>query len=327
VNVIGSGFTGATAVRFGGVPAASFVVNGDNSITATTPAAVAAGVVDVSVTNSLGVSALTPADRFTYLASSTVTTACPTGGCIAVFPTAPGVSVSVSASTGCATCNVVGGIEPLGPQSLKCPGGAAPELQSAAWVQATQNGGAFSKIVASVSYMQTSNQAIEDGNLAWFNLVSVCYVNGVPTPVSPLAAGARSAAVAATAAPKAVSLKPCSKTKDQPPCLVGKTVTEGVAHVVVQLPGEGATFRIVTPEVKVKRLKPALASRGSLITISGKNMDAATGVVIGGVETPIIAGTRSKLQVMVPEDAGSGDVTVLTLSRPAVAPQSLIWQP
>ncbi len=329
VNIIGSGFTGATAVRFGGVPAASFVVNGDNSITATTPAAVAAGVVDVSVTNSLGVSAITPADRFRYLAAvPAITTACPSGGCIAAFPTAPGVSVSVSASAGCATCNVVGGIEPLGPQALKCPGGAAPELQSAAWVQATQNGGAFSKITASASYMMTSAQNIEDGNLAWFKLVSVCYVNGVPTPVSPLqAAGARSAAEAATSAPKGVSLKLCSKTKDKPPCLVGKTVTEGVAHVVVQLPGEGATFRIVTPEVKVKRLKPALASRGSLITISGKNMNAATGVVIGGVEAPIVARTASKLQVTVPEDAGSGDVTVLTLSRAVAAPKPLVLVP
>jgi YVTN family beta-propeller protein len=329
VNVIGSGFTGATAVSFGGVPAASFVVNGDNSITATTPPAAAAGVVDVSVTNSLGVSALTPADRFTYLAAvPAVTTPCPSGGCIAIFPTAPGVSVSASASAGCATCNVVGGIEPLGPQSLKCPGGAAPELQSAAWVQATQNGGAFSKITASASYMMTSAKNLEDGNLAWFKLVSVCYVDGVPTAVSPLqAAGGRSAAEAATSAPKAVSLKPCSKTKDQPPCVVGKTVTEGVAHVVVQLPGEGATFRIVTPEVKVKRLKPALAARGSLITISGRKMDAVTGVVIGGVETPIIARTSSKLQVTVPEDAGSGDVTVLTLSRAVAAPKPLVLVP
>ena len=37
VNILGSGFTGATAVSFGGIPAASFIVNGDNSITATTP--------------------------------------------------------------------------------------------------------------------------------------------------------------------------------------------------------------------------------------------------------------------------------------------------
>ena len=103
VNILGSGFTGATAVSFGGIPAASFIVNGDNSITATTPAALAAGAVDVKVTNSVGASAITPVDRFTYLAGvPPVTTPCPDGGCIAVFPTAAGMTVSASSSTGCA---------------------------------------------------------------------------------------------------------------------------------------------------------------------------------------------------------------------------------
>lgn len=329
VSIIGSGFTGVTTVTFGGVPAVSFTVNGDNSITAIAPTALAAATVDVSVANVLGISAITPADKFSYLGSVPgVTIDCPTGGCIAVFPTASGMTVSASSSTGCAVCNIKGGIEPLGGQSPKCPGGAAPQLLPAGWVDASQNGGTFSTITAGVSFTMTSADAREEGNLAWFKLVSVCFVNGVPTPVSPLAASGKLATVAAAAAaPKAMKLKACSKANPRPPCLFGKTVTDGVAHASMLLPATGGTFRVVTPEVKISRLKPESASLGSSITILGGNMDAVTGVLIGGAEAPITSRTKAKLVVTVPDAVGSGDVTVLTLSGAVAAPKPLILLP
>ena len=37
VTITGRGFTGATAVNFGAIPAASFIVNSDTSLTAVTP--------------------------------------------------------------------------------------------------------------------------------------------------------------------------------------------------------------------------------------------------------------------------------------------------
>ena len=42
VTVTGTGFTGASAVAFGTVPATSFTVNSDTSITATVPPGAAA---------------------------------------------------------------------------------------------------------------------------------------------------------------------------------------------------------------------------------------------------------------------------------------------
>ncbi|KUM23972.1 hypothetical protein AU467_32090 [Mesorhizobium loti] len=66
VTVTGSGFTGATAVSFGGVAATSFTVDSDTSITAVTPAH-AAGAVAVAVT-APGGSASLPAG-FTYAAA------------------------------------------------------------------------------------------------------------------------------------------------------------------------------------------------------------------------------------------------------------------
>lgn len=64
VTITGSGFTGATAVNFGLIPAASFTVVSDTQITAVAPPG--GGMVDVTVTGASGTSALNSADRFTY---------------------------------------------------------------------------------------------------------------------------------------------------------------------------------------------------------------------------------------------------------------------
>jgi hypothetical protein len=68
VTISGSNFTGATDVSFGGIPANSFVVNSDSSITAVSPPD-AAGVVDVRVTTRNGTSSTSASDQFTYTAS------------------------------------------------------------------------------------------------------------------------------------------------------------------------------------------------------------------------------------------------------------------
>jgi hypothetical protein len=64
-TITGSGFTGATAVRFGTASASSFTVVSDTQITAVIPQGT--GSVNVTVTTFGGVSAITPADLFTYV--------------------------------------------------------------------------------------------------------------------------------------------------------------------------------------------------------------------------------------------------------------------
>ena len=66
VLLAGHDLTGATAVRFGSIPAASFTVNSDNAITSVSPPSGGPGVVDVTVTTAAGTTATDASDQFTY---------------------------------------------------------------------------------------------------------------------------------------------------------------------------------------------------------------------------------------------------------------------
>jgi DNA-binding beta-propeller fold protein YncE len=66
VTITGTGFTGATAVRFGATSAKSFTVNSATSITAVSPKVKVTGTVDVTVATPAGTSPKSPADQFTF---------------------------------------------------------------------------------------------------------------------------------------------------------------------------------------------------------------------------------------------------------------------
>jgi hypothetical protein len=65
ITISGTGFTGATGVKFGSTAATGYTVDSDTSITATSPAG--SGTVDVTVTTSGGTSATGSGDQFTYI--------------------------------------------------------------------------------------------------------------------------------------------------------------------------------------------------------------------------------------------------------------------
>jgi hypothetical protein len=66
VIIRGAGFTGATNVSFGGVPASAYTVQSDGWVTATVPAS-AIGTVDVVVTTPAGPSPTTSSDLYSYI--------------------------------------------------------------------------------------------------------------------------------------------------------------------------------------------------------------------------------------------------------------------
>lgn len=68
VTITGTNLGGATSVKFGATPAASFTVDSDTEITATAPQSVKPGKVDVSATTLAGTNANTRFDDFVYQA-------------------------------------------------------------------------------------------------------------------------------------------------------------------------------------------------------------------------------------------------------------------
>ena len=71
VTVTGSGFTGATGVKFGSNPTVTDLTptpgETDTSLSVTSPSTTAFGPVDVTVINPAGTSPIVPADQFTYI--------------------------------------------------------------------------------------------------------------------------------------------------------------------------------------------------------------------------------------------------------------------
>jgi len=68
VTIAGTNLGGASAVKFGSLPAASFSVESDTQITATAPPSAVPSKVDLSVTTLAGTSPVTRGDGFTYTA-------------------------------------------------------------------------------------------------------------------------------------------------------------------------------------------------------------------------------------------------------------------
>jgi urease beta subunit len=88
VTLTGTGFVGATAVDFGGIPAAAFTIVSDTEITTTTPPG-SVGPVDVNVTRAAG--AATDPGAFTYVAVPTITGVSPAQG-----PTTGGTTITIT---------------------------------------------------------------------------------------------------------------------------------------------------------------------------------------------------------------------------------------
>jgi len=91
VTIIGTNFTGVTAVQFGGSFASSFTVISSTELNAATPAG--SGTVDVTVTNPDGTSATSAADQYTYVAAPIVG---PTSATVAYDSTSTPITLNLS---------------------------------------------------------------------------------------------------------------------------------------------------------------------------------------------------------------------------------------
>ena len=100
VTITGTGFSGASAVAFGGVEASSFTVNSATSITALSPQRTA-GTVDVTVTGPTGTSAVSSKDHFKLTPTVTGVSpdSAPKSGGLTVTITGAGFALGAGATT------------------------------------------------------------------------------------------------------------------------------------------------------------------------------------------------------------------------------------
>jgi type II secretory pathway pseudopilin PulG len=103
VSLLGSGFTGATSVKFGSAAATTVTVNSDTSISATAPAGT--GTVDITVTSPAGTSATSVNDRFTYTPGA---------------PIGLGLVIKIGTKTPVAACGAGTGSKCRSPNSSTC---------------------------------------------------------------------------------------------------------------------------------------------------------------------------------------------------------------
>lgn len=110
VVITGSSFTGATSIKFGGVNAASYAVDSNTQITATSPAH-AAGIVNIVATNAMGSSSIVPADNYTYFVAASTTT--PAAAAPAITSINPTLGLSAGGTTVVITGTGFNGANPV----------------------------------------------------------------------------------------------------------------------------------------------------------------------------------------------------------------------
>jgi hypothetical protein len=303
VTIIGTGFTGATAVDFGAVAAGSFTVNSATQITATSPAGT--GVVDVTVVTPGGTSSENrPADQFSYVPG--VTTINPTSG-----PATGGTTVTITgAGFTSATAVDFGAV-------------AASRFTVISATQITTTSPAGVDVV-DVTVVTPSGTSPVNRPADQFSYVpSVTKI----TPTLGPATGGTTVTIAGTgftgatavdfAAEAATSFTVISATQITATSSAGA----GVVDVTVVTPGgtspENRPADQFSYVPSVTSISPALgpATGGATVTITGTGFTGATAVDFGTVAAGSFT-VNSATQITATSPAGVGvvDVTVVTPS-------------
>ena len=313
VTLTGSGFTGASSVLFGTVPAASFTVVSATSITAVAPAAASAAPVDVTVTTVGGTSATSASDQFTYVAAPTVIGVSPDAG-----PLSAGTVVMITGTnlTG-ATAVDFGGIPATGvsvtsPTSLTvaAPASAAGTVD----VTVTTTGGTSATGPADqYTYLPAPTVTAvtpSAGPLAGGGTVTITGTNLDPSQGTTVDFGAI----------QATSVTINSATS------ITATVPAGVAGTVditAHNPGgasatSAADQYTYVPAPAVTGVSPGSGpqSGGTTVTLTGSGFSGASSVLFGTVPAAsFTVVSATSITAVAPADASTGsvDVTVTTV--------------
>ncbi len=303
VNITGTGFAGATAVTFGGIPSSSFTVVSDTSIMVALPAGTA-GPADVAVTAVGGTG--TASAAFTYLPAPSVSSVSPNVG-----PVTGGATVTISGSGFTGATLVLFGLAPATSFTVVSDSmiiavtpsgtlGASDVTVTAPGGTGVKTGGYTFVLPPMAITLLPASGPISGGTavvITGFSLTGATAVNFGLTP--------------------AVSF---TVNSDSQITAIAPAGLAGATLVTVTTPG-GTTlplsYQYALPPA-ITSVSPDMGplSGGNTVTITGSNFTEATAVFFGG--NPAIAFTvvsDTSIMVVTPAGiAGTVDVTVTTVT-------------
>jgi hypothetical protein len=313
VTLTGSGFTAATTVTFGSVAATTFSVVSDTQITVTAPPQ-AAGTVDVIVTTPYGASTPAVADGFTYLAAApAVTGISPTTG-----TTAGGTAVTISGSNFTGATRVAFGTVLATSFTVNSDG----SISATAPVQAT---GTVDVTVTTPWGTSSTGVADQFTYTAATGLPTVTAVSptsgpaGGGTAVTITGTGFTGATAVLFGTANAVAFQVSADTSVT---ATAPAQTAGTVDVRVITPagistitaGDHYTFTATAPAVTAVAPNSGPSTGGTVVTLSGSNLNGATAVKFGTTAaTAFTVNSANQITATAPAHSpGTNDITVTT---------------
>jgi sugar lactone lactonase YvrE len=317
-------------VDVGGMAATNVTVNSNNivddvlSLSATLPAQ-STGDDNVIVTLSstgygviLGSSAATPADLFTYSASTPpVDVSCASSSCPIPAVQYGSTTVSSTVSSDCSPCTYSGSVVE-GVPSTSNSVGSCPDAMSYAQANAevneveaeNANGASLSVGLVNTFFGVNSDTTTvcEDVTSLAGRPVAHSLVSGEGAPSAPVVG-------------RDILLKKCA-TKAVAPCVKSVVVSGRRVKTTVIVPVNESIKLVAGPQKEtVKSISPRTGAPGSKVTITGTNLSQvsevfidgarASGRLIGGVRASIVSKTTNKLVVKIPSSAKTGRITLI----------------
>ncbi|MFE3887705.1 beta strand repeat-containing protein [Streptomyces lydicus] len=298
VTLTGSGFTGATMVRFG-PNGTTFVIVSDTQITAKTPAGT--GTVQVTVTAPTGTS--TQNVFFTYTPAPVLTTLTPTSG-----PTAGGnvvtingtglsgaSSVKFGSSSGVIVTNTATQITVIAPA-----GGVGSVNVTVTTAGGTSNGLPYTYVAVPAPVLSSLSPAsgpTAGGNVVTINGANLSGASSVLFGGSPATVLTNTATQITVSAPAGVGAVSVTVTT------AGGT-SNGLAYTYV-----------AAPVPVLSSLSPASGptAGGNVVTINGTNLSGASSVKFGSNAATVLTNSAGQITVIAPAGPPSSvNVTVTT---------------
>jgi len=292
VTITGVGFTGATAVSFGGSPATGFTVHSDSSITASTPFG-SAGTVAVTVRGPTGTSLVNSAGEFAYTVDQT--------------PTVVGCNPSCTDS--------VNSPDPTTVTATGSSGETSPASMSLVVNTATMSCGTGYDYLTPVSTLSTTGFA------------SNAVVTVTDTVTNEPSTTGVQVCFEATGSATNSFLGPCPSGPPTPPCVQTLLEQSGSVVAIFLVPANDPRFWVGAASMAVKKITPLTGVPGTRVTVKGSNLAQVDSVVIGGVTADIRSRTNGKLKVTVPTTAVTGSITLVANSGDVVSTAPFVVKP